>query len=164
MLITIIIFLIIIVSLILNFKINLYDLILEGVNEGLKQVIKISVPIITITIIVEIFINSGIVELIYLLFPFSKIPPEIYLQLLIKPISYNSSFIFMNQIYEKYGINHLFSYLSTLIQSAMDSTFFVCALYFNNIKNSFYKKALKSSLLINFFSALTSLFLWVIFF
>lgn len=164
MFITIIIFLIIILSIVFNSQVDIYNLLLDGINDGIKQVIKISVPIITITIIIEIFINSGIVEIFYQLLPFSKIPSEIYLQLLIKPISYNSSFIFMNQIFEKYGINHLFSYLSTLIQSAMDSTFFVCALYFNNIKNSFYKKTLKSSLLINFFSAITAIFLWIIFF
>lgn len=164
MLITIIIFLIIIITIILNPKVKLYDLILEGIKNGFKQVIGISIPIISITILIELFLNSGIIDLLYQVLPFSHIPSEIYLQLLIKPISYNSSFIFMNQVFIKYGINHLFAYLSTLIQGAFDSTIFVCVLYFNEIKNQLYKKTLYSSLFINFISTIFAIGLWIVFF
>lgn len=164
MLITIIIFSIIVLTIILNPKVKLYDLISEGIKNGFKQVISISIPIVSITILIELFLNCGIMELLYQVLPFSHIPSEIYLQLLIKPISYNSSFILMNQVFNKYGINHLFAYLSTLIQGAFDSTIFVCVLYFNEIKNQLYKKTLYSSLFINFLSTIFALGLWIIFF
>ncbi len=164
MLITIIIFLIILITFLFNRKVKLYDLMFEGIKTGIDQTLKLCAPIITITFAVEIFINSGIIELLNKFLLFNHIPPEIYLQLIIKPISYNSSLVFMNQIFEKYGVNDQISYLSSIIQGAFDSTIFVCALYFNEIKEHYLKKTVSNALLINLLSALLAIFLWYIFF
>lgn len=164
MLLTIIICLILFSSYLFNKKVKIYDLLLEGISNGISQIFKLAAPIITITLVVELFINSGIITIIEKLLPFSKIPIEIYLQLIIKPISYNSSLVFMIQIFEKYGINNLYSYLSSLIQGAFDSTFFVCGLYFNEIKNNYFKKTITNALAVNILSALFAIILWYIMF
>lgn len=163
MIITIIISLIFFSSL-FNPKVNIYELLSSGIKDGLKQTINLSTTIITITLVVEMFINSGIIELLQKMLPFTNIPPEIFLQLIIKPISYNSSLIFMIQIFDKYGVNHVYSYLSSIIQGAFDSTIFVCALYFGEIKNKYFKKTISNALLVNCFSASLSIILWYLFF
>lgn len=164
MLITIIICLILFSSYLFNRKVKFYDLLLAGITSGINQIFKLAAPIITITIVVELFINSGIINIIEQLLPFSKIPIEIYLQLIIKPISYNSSLVFMIQIFEKYGINDIYSYLSSLIQGAFDSTFFVCCLYFNEVKNNYFKKTITNALVVNILSALVAIILWYVIF
>lgn len=159
-----VILIIIFSAIICNKNNQLYDLLLEGITTGIKQVMKLLSSIITITIGVEVFINSGIIELIDKIMPFSKIPPEIFLQLIIKPVSYNSSLVIMTNIMNKYGANSLFSYLSNLIQGAFDTTIFVCVLYFNELKNTYFKHVLNNALLINLLSVLFASLLWLLIF
>lgn len=145
-------------------KTDAYEAFIEGAQEGMKVSFKIFPPILAFIVSVNIFINSGITEAITKLFSHTFLPPEIFLQGLIRPLSGNSSLVMMTKIYEKYGVDSLFSKISTLIHGTSDTTFYVVSFYLGSvaIKNS--KYALKAGLLINLFTFIVSVLICLLLF
>ena len=115
-------------------KVNTYDSFMNGVEKSFKTVRMIFPNILGIILAINVFVNSGIIEILNTLFDNSKIIPEIVIQCLLKPVSWSSSLLFMNNIFDKYGVDSAIGKLSTLIQGGSDTTIYVVALYFSSIK------------------------------
>ena len=115
-------------------KVNAYDAFLEGVEESFKTVKNIFPNILAIIFAINVFINSGIMEILEKALSNVDIVPEIIMQCFLKPISWSSSLLLMSKIFEIHGVDSTTGMLSTLIQGGSDTTIYIVALYFSSIK------------------------------
>lgn len=147
-------------------KTNAYDAFNEGAKEGLKVSFHLFPPLLAFMVSVNIFLNSGIPEALSKLFSNFNfiIPPEILLQGFIRPISGNSSMVMMVKIYEKYGVDSLFSKMATLIQGTSDTTLYVVSFYLGSVAIKDSKYALKAGLLINLFTFIIAVIICLLLF
>lgn len=108
-------------------KVDIYECFLEGSVDGLKTVVSIIPVILAMILAVNIFIESGILNLIG--GTFKDIVPMIVL----RPISGNATMAYLSKIYQRYGVDSYFGNLASIIQGATDTTIYVLALYFGSI-------------------------------
>ncbi len=135
-------------------KAPLFDLYKDGVKEALTLIKPLFITIFTFMIFVSFLRSSGFVDILsYVLQPiltFLKIPVDILVLGILRPVSGSASLSFLYTIYEFFGIDHPLSLLSTLIQSGSDTTLYVVALYFSSIKMSNTKYAIPIGLTMDF--------------
>lgn len=115
-------------------KVNTYDAFLEGVENSFTTIKNIFPNLLAIIFAINVFINSGIFTLLQNFLASIRIAPEIIIQCFLKPISWSSSLVMMNKIFETYGVDSKTGMLSTLIQGGSDTTIYIIALYFSSIK------------------------------
>lgn len=108
-------------------KIDIYDSFLEGSIDGLKTVVSIVPVVLAMIFAVNIFVESGVLDLIG--GTFKDIIPMIVL----RPISGNATLVYLSKIYQKYGVDSYFGNLASVIQGATDTTIYVLALYFSSV-------------------------------
>lgn len=130
----IVVYIIIIILIGLVRKVNTYEAFLEGVENSFVTVKSIFPNILGIIFAINVFTESGIIDILKDLFKNINIAPEIIIQCLLKPVSWSSSLLFMNDIFNTYGVDSFIGKLSTLIQGGSDTTIYVVALYFSSIK------------------------------
>ena len=110
-------------------KVSLYDCFIDGAKDGLKTLLHIIPPIFALIFAVNIFVESGFLELLF------KNNSEIYTMSLLRPISGNASLAMLNNIYSRYGVDSYNGILGSLIQGATDTTIYILALYFSSVNN-----------------------------
>lgn len=115
-------------------KVNAYDAFMKGVENSFKTVKAIFPNILGIIFAINVFTESGIIEIIKDIFKNVNMVPELIVQCFLKPISWSSSLLFMNNIFSTYGVDSFVGKLATLIQGGSDTTIYVVALYFSSIK------------------------------
>lgn len=119
-------------------KCNMMDMFMEGVKEALSLVKPIFITLIAFVLFVNLLRSSGFIDVLSLLFqPIIQslhIPIDIFILGFLRPISANASLSFLCSIYDVFGVDHLLSLLSTLIQSGSDTTLYVVTLYFSSIQ------------------------------
>lgn len=109
-------------------KCDIYDEFIKGAIDGLKIVIEIIPVMLAMIFAVNIFVGSGVLEVIG--GKFKDIVP----MMILRPISGNASLAMLSSIYSKYGVDSFMSFLASVIQGATDTTIYVLALYFGSIK------------------------------
>lgn len=110
-------------------KVNAYDSFIKGSKEGLELAVKLFPYILSMVLAMNIFRSSMILEDI--LNPsYSKIPLELLIQGLTRPISGNASLTEMLRIFDKYGVDSKIGIASSIIQGSSDTTLYVMMLYF----------------------------------
>ena len=128
-------------------KINCYDSFKNGVFDNFKILLEIFPNILALVFAVEVFTESGVLILLNNIMSNLKIPCEIIIQGLLKPISSSSSLIMMLKTFNNYGVDSNLGILSSIIQGCSDTTFYIITLYFSCVKIKDYKYALKAGLL-----------------
>lgn len=108
-------------------KVRIYEVFIEGSIDGLKMLIEIIPVILAMIFAVNIFVQSGILNIIG--GNFKDIIPMIVL----RPISGNASLAALSNLYKSYGVDSYLSFLGSIIQGATDTTIYVLALYFGSI-------------------------------
>jgi spore maturation protein SpmA len=145
----IIIFLIIIGFILLGLrkKVNIYESFIEGAKEGFNTAIKIIPFLIAILVAIGIFRSSGAMEYLILgigsFFKFLGFNTDFVTSLpvaLMKPLSGSGARGLMIDTIKTYGPDTFAGKLSSTIQGAADTTFYIIALYFGSvgIKNTRY--------------------------
>ena len=122
-------------------KVNIYDSFLIGIKSGIKTVLNMYPNIFILNLIVQIFITSNILSILNL--------NDLLIQMILKPISYSGSLVIMNNIYLKYGVDSVYSILSSFIQFSSDTTLFIISIYLVGIININKSRIIKLGLLIN---------------
>lgn len=115
-------------------KVNAYEAFLTGVENSFKTILTIFPNILAIIFAINVFLHSGIMELLSNFLSKINIIPEIIMQCILKPISWSSSLLMMSKVFETYGVDSKLGALSTLIQGGSDTTIYIVALYFSSIK------------------------------
>lgn len=118
-------------------KIDMYDSFNTGVVKSFKMIKTLFPTFLSMIFAINIFINSGFLELLFkLLNPIIsiiKIPIEILPIALMRPISSGASLAYLTNIFERFGPDSLIGFLSSVIQGCTDTTLYVVSLYFGYI-------------------------------
>lgn len=128
-------------------KVNCYESFKTGVFNNYKILLDIFPNLLALVFSVEIFINSGIIEVFNKYVNLITIPIEIIIQAFLKPISSSSALVMMLDVFNKYGVDSNLGILSSIIQGCSDTTFYIVTLYFSCVKIKDYKYALKVGIL-----------------
>lgn len=138
-------------------KVNAFDAFSRGIENNYKTILNIFPTIMVLIISINVFINSGIIEIFKSIFPKSIFAPELFLQAFLRPLSHSSALVMMVKVFEEYGVDSNFGYLSSILQGCNDTTVYIIALYFGSIKMKNIGSSLKIGLLND---VLTFLFLF----
>ena len=121
-------------------KINIYDTFIEGVKEGISYLFSIFPALMFLTLWVMLFQSCGIINVFIMIFNnvmvFFKIPIDIFIMALTRPISGQGALVLLKGIYDSYGVDHVYSILGSIIQTGSDTTLYVVSLYFSGIKEN----------------------------
>lgn len=119
-------------------KINIYEVFIEGVKEGISYLFSIFPALMFLTLWVMLFQSCGIIDVLIMIFNkvlvFFKIPIDIFIMALTRPISGQGALVLLKGIYDSYGVDHVYSILGSIIQTGSDTTLYVVSLYFSGIK------------------------------
>ena len=145
-------------------KVNCYESFKIGVTNNFKVLLDIFPNLLALVFAVEVFTNSGIIELLNKVFNnFMIIPIEIIIQAFLKPISSSSALIMMLNVFQTFGVDSNLSILSSIIQGCSDTTFYIVTLYFSCVKIKNYKYALKVGVLTDIITFLLVSLLFIFF-
>lgn len=143
-------------------KVDIYDSFIEGVKESFPMILTLFPTYLAIFFGVNIFIKSGVLDfIISLLKPIIKIfklPNEVIMLSLLRPISGSSSLSILNTIFSKYGVDSFIGKMSSIIQGSTDTTFYILTLYLSSIGI----KKIRYTLLVCLLADLTGIILSVI--
>lgn len=128
-------------------RVNAFDAFSKGIENNFKTVKNIFPTIMVLIVSINVFTNSGILEIIKSLFPNSIFAPELFLQGFLRPISHSSALVMMVKVFESYGVDSPFGLLSSILQGCNDTTIYIIALYFGSIKMKNIGNSLKIGLL-----------------
>lgn len=137
-------------------KVDVYDTFIEGTKESFSLIITIFPTMLAMIFGVNIFIKSGILNIL--------LPNEVFSMMLLRPISGSATLAFLNNIYIKYGPDSFNGLLSSVIQGSTDTTFYVLTLYFGSIGIKKIRYALFAGLFADLVGIISALFIVKLFF
>lgn len=137
-------------------KIDVYDVFVEGAKDSVKLVINMFPCILAMIFAVNIFLNSGLLEI----FSNSKILSII----LMRPISANASLSILNDIFKISGPDSYIGFVGSIIQGCTDTTFYILTLYFGSVKIKKMRYSLFVCLCADLIGAISAIFLARLFF
>lgn len=118
-------------------KVNVYDEFLNGATESFDMILKIFPCLLAMILGVNIFLKSGVIDLIYNIFSpvfnFINIPIQIFPMMIMRPISGTSTLAILNNLFSIYGPDSFIGRLGSVIQGSTDTTFYVVTLYFGSV-------------------------------
>lgn len=118
-------------------KVDVYNEFVSGAKESFDMIFTMFPCILAMIFGVNIFINSGIVNIFYKfakpLFELLRIPIEVFPMMIMRPISGTSSLAILNNIFNIYGPDSFVGRLASIIQGSTDTTFYVITLYFGSV-------------------------------
>ena len=127
-----------------SFKhVDIFNEFIEGVKEGSKLLITLFPTMMAFTLWVTCFQYCGLIELL--------------------EIGFKSIFAILNNIFLKYGVDHPYSILGSIIQTGSDTTFYVVTLYFGSIKLQNNRYALKLGLWLDAIACLLATIAYLLF-
>ncbi len=118
-------------------KKNVYNLFCEGAKDGIKITIGMFPTLIGIFLAIGMLRTSGALDYIVKIFSFLtkfEIPGEILPLALIKPISGSAAMALATDLMTKFGTDSKIGMISACIMGASETTFYVIAIYMNEIK------------------------------
>ena len=117
--------------------VNVYEEFIDGACESFGMIRHIFPCLLAMILGVNIFLKSGLIDLIYNyikpIFILLKIPIEVFPMMIMRPISGTSTLAILNNIFELFGPDSYSGRLASVIQGATDTTFYVVTLYFGSI-------------------------------
>ena len=124
-----------------SFKhVDIFNEFIEGVKEGSKLLITLFPTMMAFTLWVTCFQYCGLIELLEIgfksIFAILNIPIDIFMMMIVRPFSSNGSLTILNNIFLKYGVDHPYSILGSIIQTGSDTDILCCNLVFWQYKTS----------------------------
>lgn len=118
--------------------VSVYHEFMKGVKEGLELLIVIFPTLMLLTLWVNLFQSCGVIVILENMFfcihEIFNVPIDILLMCFIRPISSQGALVVLKSIYDKFGVDHIYSILGSIIQTGSDTTLYVVSLYFQSIK------------------------------
>lgn len=148
-------------------KVDIFNEFIAGVKEGSKLLITLFPTMMAFTLWVTCFQYCGLIEILEVcfksIFTFLNIPIDIFMMMIIRPFSSNGSLTILNNIFSKYGVDHSYSLLGSIVQTGSDTTFYVVTLYFSSIKLQNNRYALKLGLWLDTLACLLAIIAYLLF-
>lgn len=148
-------------------KVDIFNEFIEGVKEGSKLLLTLFPTMMAFTLWVTCFQSCGIINILEVtfknIFQLLNIPIDIFMMMIIRPFSSNGSLTILNNVFVKYGVDHPYSILASIIQTGSDTTFYVVTLYFGSIKLQNNRYALKLGLWLDTIACLLAIICFILF-
>ena len=157
-------YIIIIIICAIKSKVNIFNSFTKGVKESYKILFNLFPSILFFIFAINILTNSGIIELLQVFCERLKIIPEVFIQLILRPLSGSSSLLMMINVFNKYGVDTFLGKLSSVIQASSDTTIYIIILYFTTLGIKKIGKCLLICLLCNLLIFIVSIVVSCIFF
>lgn len=109
-------------------KNNTFNSFKKGVIDGIQIVLNMFSILLTFSFCITCIQNCGLIEYILIKYNESGFV-NILIQMIVRPLSSSSSYAIVMNIYDKYGIDSYYGYLSTLIHSSCDTLFYIITIY-----------------------------------
>ena len=144
-------------------KQKVYECFIEGVKEGLEVVMNIFPTLIAIMIAIDLFRESGAMEVIInIISPFGKIfgiPREVVPLGVMSSVSGGASLGLLSNAINTYGVDSLIGKIASTILGSSETTLYVLAVYTSavNIKNA--KEAMWIGLTCDFVAIFTAVWM-----
>ena len=142
-------------------RVPTYEAFVDGGKEGFQMAISIIPYLVGMLVSIGVFRASGALDaLIDILKPMLSIvgiPAEIVPQALIKPLSGNGALGMMTDILKNEGPDSFIGRLSSTLQGATDTTFYIITVYFGAIGVKNIGDSLKVGLLADFCGILAAI-------
>lgn len=111
-------------------KVNVYNCFIKGAFDSLKEGIQILPYLLCMFVAINVFNTSGILND---LINFKRLPSELFIQGMFRPVSSHASLSMMLSIFKQYGVDSDVSIVSSILQGGSDTTIYVMGLYFGSI-------------------------------
>lgn len=144
-------------------KNNVFNSFSKGIQDGIKIVLNMFSILLVFSFCITCIENCGIINYFTIKFNNSAFI-NILLQMIIRPLSNGSSYALLMNIYDKYGINSFYGYLSTFIHSTCDTLFYIITIYSSYSKIKLSKKTFILGLLTILFAYLLIFITCILFF
>lgn len=152
-------------------KVNVYESFIDGAKQGFEVAIKIIPYLVAILVGIAVFRSSGAFELLMegtksfmsLFFEDTRFVDALPTGFM-KPLSGSGARGMMIESYEQFGVDSFVGKVSSTLQGATDTTFYILAVYFGavNIKNTRY--AVTTGLIADFAGIVAAIIVGYIFF
>ena len=109
-------------------KNNTFNSFKKGIKDGIEIVLNMFHILLIFSFCITCIENCGIIDYFKNKYNNSDFI-NILIQLIIRPLSNGSSYVILLNIYENYGINSFYGYLSTFIHSSCDTLFYIVTIY-----------------------------------
>ncbi len=140
---------------------KVYDLFCDGAKEGIKMTIKMFPTLIGIFLAIGMLRSSGLLDFLSnILGNFLKylnVPSEIIPLAFIKPISGSASMALATDLITKYGTETRIGMIAATIMAASETTFYVIAVYMNQIKAKKSRNVIIPAIIADIVSILTAI-------
>lgn len=169
----VILFSIIIIFIIMGLRkrINVYEAFIEGAKEGFGIAIKIIPFLVAVLVSIGVFRASGAMDLliqglgyVFSLFfediEFVKGLPTAFM----KPLSGSGARGLMLESFDYYGVDSFVGKLTSTLQGATDTTFYIIAVYFGAVKIKNTRYAIKAGLLADLSGIIAGVIIAYVFF
>lgn len=143
-------------------KVNVYDSFLSGCIDGFKLIIDISPTIITMIFVINIFLKSNFINVIFA--NLKLFSPHLISMSIFRPISGNASLGVMQEIFKIHGPDSFSGFMASLLQGSTETTIYVIALYYGSIGIKKIGNTLKIGLLVDFIGILLAFLLGYLFY
>lgn len=148
-------------------KVPVYESFVEGAENGFKTAVKIIPFLIGMLVAIQVFIDSGAMELLTsLIKPFfvqmgwNPDILEIIPLAVMRPLSGSGSLGVATQLIHQYGADSFIGRLASTLQGSTDTTFFVLAVYFGSVGIKKHRYAVKVGLLADAMGLVASV--WIV--
>ncbi|NMC62012.1 MAG: spore maturation protein [SAR324 cluster bacterium] len=129
--------------------VKLYEAVTDGAKQGFEVAIRIIPFLVIILVSIAMFRASGAMDFVaQILAPFTTMigmPAEVLPMALVRPLSGSGAFAIMSSIVQQ-DPNSYSAFLASVIQGAMDTTFYIVAIYFGAVKVSRVRHAIIAGL------------------
>ena len=143
-------------------NVSIYDKFLDGVMEGLELSLKLFPVIFAMTISINAFLKSNIInDIVCIMEPFLKFigyPKELVSLGIMRPISGSSSLIIMDNILKNSGPDSFVGRVASVLQGSTDTTIYIISLYFSSVGIKKIRYSLLVGLLADLFAIIISFF------
>lgn len=145
-------------------KKNAFESFSRGIENNYKTILNLFPTILILIVAINIFANSGIIDIMKQIIPSSFLVPELIIQACLKPLSHSSALLIMVKIFEGYGVDSVSGFVASVIQGCSDTTIYVVAIYFGSIKMRKTETVLKAGLLNDLLTFIIVFFICSLFF
>jgi spore maturation protein SpmA len=152
-------------------RVNVFEAFIEGAKGGIETSLKIIPYLVGMLVAISVVRNSGILGLIVngftWVFTQLGIPTDFVGALptaLMKPLSGSGSRAMMIDAMTTYGVDSFVGRLSSILQGAADTTFYIVALYFGSVGIRKTRYAIGYGLLADFAGVIAAIFVAYLFF
>ena len=141
-----------------------FDVFIDGAKDGMEIVIKLFPTLIGLFVAIGTLRSSGILDfiinLIYPIIRFLKIPIEIMPLAILRPISGSASIAIGSDIMTKYGVDSKIGLIASTIMGSTETTFYTIAIYTSIVGVKKTRFVLASSLIGDLVGIVSSVVIW----